>query len=129
RPRRRLRCPGAGRPRLPPAVGRRRLPALDRARRLARRARGGAHGRLPPAPGGAIEAHLATRDFSINAIAVPLAGGEAIDPFGGRGDLERRMVRAISPAVFEDDPLRLLRAVRLEDELGFRLEPGTERLV
>jgi len=82
-----------------------------------------------PLQGGSIEADLATRDFSINAIAVPLAGGEAIDPFGGRGDLERRMVRAISPAVFEDDPLRLLRAVRLEDELGFRLEPGTERLV
>jgi len=82
-----------------------------------------------PLQGGSIEADLATRDFSINAIAVPLAGGDPIDPFEGRRDLERRVVRAISPAVFEDDPLRLLRAVRLEDELGFRLDAGTERLV
>ncbi len=82
-----------------------------------------------PLQSGSIEADLGTRDFSINAIAVPLAGGEAIDPFGGRGDVERRVLRAISPAVFEDDPLRLLRAVRLEDELGFRLAPETERLV
>jgi Poly A polymerase head domain/Probable RNA and SrmB- binding site of polymerase A len=75
-----------------------------------------------------IEADLATRDFTVNAIAVPLAGGEAVDPFGGRGDLERRTLRAVSPAVFADDPLRLLRAVRLEDELGFALEAETERL-
>jgi tRNA nucleotidyltransferase/poly(A) polymerase len=82
-----------------------------------------------PLQGGSIEADLGTRDFSINAIAVPLAGGEPIDPHDGRGDLERRVVRAISPQVFDDDPLRLLRAVRLEDELGFRLDPDTETLV
>jgi tRNA nucleotidyltransferase/poly(A) polymerase len=76
-----------------------------------------------------IEEDLATRDFSINAIAEPLAGGEAADPFGGRRDLEGRVLRAVSPVVFEDDPLRLLRAVRLEDELDFRLDPETERLV
>ena len=76
-----------------------------------------------------IEADLATRDFTINAIARPLAGGDHVDPFGGRGDLAERVLRAVSASVFEDDPLRLLRAVRLEDELGFRLEPRTERLV
>jgi tRNA nucleotidyltransferase/poly(A) polymerase len=76
-----------------------------------------------------IEADLATRDFTINAIAEPLAGGEAVDPFGGRADLERRTLRAVSEHVFKDDPLRLLRAVRLEDELGFRLDAETERLV
>jgi len=76
-----------------------------------------------------IEDDLATRDFTINAIAVPLAGGEPVDPYGGRGDLERKIVRAVSPRVFEDDPLRLLRAVRLEDDLGFGLEPETEQLV
>jgi Poly A polymerase head domain len=76
---------------------------------------------------GAIEDDLATRDFTINAIAVPVAGGEAVDPFGGRGDLQAGVLRAVSPAIFDDDPLRLLRAVRLEDELGFTLEPETER--
>ena len=76
-----------------------------------------------------IEDDLATRDFTINAIAVPLGGGEAADPFGGRADLERRVLRAVSPSVFEDDPLRLLRAVRLEEELGLRLDAETEQLV
>jgi len=78
---------------------------------------------------GTIEEDLATRDFTINAIAVPLAGGEAVDPFAGRADLDARLIRVVSPAVFTDDPLRLMRAVRLEDELGFGLEPETERLV
>jgi hypothetical protein len=76
-----------------------------------------------------LEDDLATRDFTVNAIAVPLAGGEPVDPHRGLADLERRLLRAVSETVFADDPLRLLRAVRLEDELGFRLEPGTEALV
>jgi hypothetical protein len=76
-----------------------------------------------------IEADLASRDFTINAIAVPLAGGRPMDPFGGLGDLEGRVLRAVSPSIFEDDPLRLLRAVRLEDELGFRMDDETARLV
>jgi hypothetical protein len=77
----------------------------------------------------AIEDDLATRDFTINAIARPLTGGEAVDPFGGRGDLGKKRLRAVGEHVFRDDPLRLLRAVRLEDELDFRLDPETERLV
>ena len=80
-----------------------------------------------PLPG-RIHEDLATRDFTINAIARPLAGGEPLDPFGGRGDLERKTLRAVAPGIFRDDPLRLLRAVRLEDELGFRLDAETERL-
>jgi tRNA nucleotidyltransferase/poly(A) polymerase len=76
-----------------------------------------------------IEDDVATRDFTINAIAVPLAGGEEVDPHGGRADLAAKLIRAVSPAVFTDDPLRLLRAARLEDELGFVLEQETERLV
>jgi hypothetical protein len=78
---------------------------------------------------GTIEDDLATRDFTINAIAVPLAGGEPCDPYEGRADLRAGIVRAVSPRVFDDDPLRLLRAPRLEDELGFRLDPETEALV
>src|SRR5215468_4233107 len=49
---------------------------------------------------GTIEEDLATRDFTINAIAVPLAGGEAVDPFAGRADLAARLIRAVSPTVF-----------------------------
>jgi hypothetical protein len=76
-----------------------------------------------------IEADLATRDFTINAIARPLRGGGHVDPFGGLQDLERHVLRAVGSSIFQDDPLRLLRAVRLEDELGFRLDPETEQLV
>jgi tRNA nucleotidyltransferase/poly(A) polymerase len=78
---------------------------------------------------GGIQADLATRDFTINAIAVPVGGGEPVDPTGGRDDLELRVLRAVREEVFEDDPLRLLRAVRLEDELDFRLAPMTESLI
>jgi hypothetical protein len=78
---------------------------------------------------GTIEDDLGTRDFTINAIAQPVAGGDYVDPLGGRADLESRTLRAVSESVFEDDPLRLLRAVRLEDELGFALDEATEELV
>ena len=78
---------------------------------------------------GSIESDLARRDFTVNAIAVPVEGGEHVDPSGGREDLQLRLLRAVSETIFEDDPLRLLRAVRLEEELGFRLAPLTEELV
>jgi tRNA nucleotidyltransferase/poly(A) polymerase len=81
-----------------------------------------------PLPG-SVEDDLATRDFTINAIARALAGGEHVDPFHGREDLGARTLRAVRESVFEDDPLRLLRAVRLEDELDVRLDDETERLV
>jgi hypothetical protein len=81
-----------------------------------------------PLPNG-IDADLASRDFSLNAIAVRVGTGDERDPFEGRADLEAGVVRAVSDAVFEEDPLRLLRAVRLEDELGFRMDAETERLL
>jgi hypothetical protein len=80
-------------------------------------------------PLASIEDDLGTRDFTINAIAQPVAGGDYVDPLGGRADLESRTLRAVSESIFEDDPLRLLRAVRLEDELGFALDEPTEKLV
>jgi Poly A polymerase head domain len=76
-----------------------------------------------------IDADLASRDFTFNAIAFPVAGGEPRDPHGGRADLEAGVIRAVSDTAFQDDPLRLLRAVRLEDELGFRMDERTEALV
>jgi hypothetical protein len=78
---------------------------------------------------GGIEDDLGTRDFTVNAIAEPVGGGDPVDPFGGRRDLESRTLRAVWETIFDDDPLRLLRAARLEDELGFRLDPQTEALV
>ena len=75
--------------------------------------------------GGSIEADLAARDFTIGAVAVPLAVGGALDPHGGLADLERRVLRMVGPRSFEDDPLRLLRAARLAAELGLAIEPET----
>jgi hypothetical protein len=82
-----------------------------------------------PLHGETIDDDLATRDFTVNAMARPLEGGGLVDPLGGEADLEARRLRAVSPGIFEDDPLRLLRAVRLEDELGFRLDEETEKLL
>jgi hypothetical protein len=82
-----------------------------------------------PLHGETIDDDLATRDFAVNAMAQPLEGGGLVDPLGGEADLEARRLRAVSPGIFEDDPLRLLRAVRLEDELGFRLDEETEKLL
>jgi hypothetical protein len=82
-----------------------------------------------PLHGDTIEDDLATRDFTVNAMARPLEGGDLLDPLGGRADLEAGRLRAVSPGIVEDDPLRLLRAVRLEDELGLRLDEQTEALV
>jgi hypothetical protein len=81
-----------------------------------------------PLRGGSIEDDLAGRDFTVNAIARPVAGGEDVDPFGGRDDVAHGVLRAVSADVFDHDPLRLLRGVRLEDELGFRLDPRAEEL-
>jgi poly(A) polymerase len=78
---------------------------------------------------GSIEDDLATRDFTINAIAVPLAGGDPVDPFGGRRDLDEMTLRHVSETAFDDDPLRLLRAVRFVDQFGFELSEWTEQLI
>ncbi len=80
---------------------------------------------------GPIEADLATRDFTINAVAERAGSDETVDPFEGYADLEGRHLRAVKESVFQDDPLRLLRGPRLEDELpfGFRLVPETEALI
>ena len=81
-----------------------------------------------PLPNG-IAADLASRDFTFNAIAVRVGTGAPCDPHSGRADLAKGVIRAVSEMVFLDDPLRLLRAVRLEDELGFRMDERTEALL
>jgi poly(A) polymerase len=78
--------------------------------------------------GESIDADLAERDFTIGAVAVPLAGGELIDPFGGLADLERGILRAVGERSFDEDPLRLLRAPRLAADLRLEIDPGTVAL-
>jgi len=78
---------------------------------------------------GSIEDDLATRDFSINAIAERVGTGDVVDPYQGRRALAERVLQAVRETIFADDPLRLLRAVRLEDELGFALDAATEELL
>jgi len=75
--------------------------------------------------GDGIEADLADRDFTIGAVAVPLAGGEPLDPFGGIADLEAGRLRAVGEGSFVSDPLRLLRAARIAAELGLEIDPET----
>jgi len=76
-----------------------------------------------------IEEDLARRDFTINALAVDLSGKqkEFIDPFDGEKDLEKKTIRAVGKPEdrFEEDALRLLRAVRFSAQLGFSIEKET----
>jgi putative nucleotidyltransferase with HDIG domain len=80
------------------------------------------HGRtwqadLSPLRGGSIDADLRLRDFTVNAMAEPLAGGDVIDPLGGARDAADRVLRMTSAQAFADDPLRTLRLARMACEL------------
>jgi putative nucleotidyltransferase with HDIG domain len=82
-----------------------------------------------------LEADLRARDFTVNAIAVPVVPlvrdgtGRLVDPTGGVADLARRRLRLAGPGVLEADPLRALRGVRLAAELGFALDAGAKRAI
>ncbi|HKF82999.1 MAG TPA: hypothetical protein VKB23_08575 [Solirubrobacterales bacterium] len=88
-------------------------------------------GALPVvAPAGSIEADLRRRDFSVNAMAIPLAGEpRVIDPHGGRDDLAEGLLRVLHPRSFVDDPTRAIRAARYGSRFGFSLEPETFELL
>ncbi len=77
--------------------------------------------------GPSIEEDLGHRDFTINAMAYDKERRKILDPYGGRDDLLSKVVRAVGDPKerFREDPLRLLRAVRLAAELGFRIESKT----
>ncbi len=80
---------------------------------------------VEPLRGGSLEADLALRDFTVNAIAEPIAGGEPIDPLGGLGDLAARRLRMAGRGAFDEDPLRVLRLVRMAVELDMEPDPET----
>lgn len=89
--------------------------------------RPGALPRVEPAP---IEEDLGRRDFTINAMALELAPGtRLLDPFGGKADLEKRVVRMLHSGSPRDDPTRAFRAARYANRLGFRIETGTRKWI
>jgi tRNA nucleotidyltransferase (CCA-adding enzyme) len=88
-------------------------------------------GALPTVRIGArLEDDLARRDFTINAMAIPLHGDpELIDPFGGEADLATKQLRVLHPRSFVDDPTRAIRAARYASRFDFELEPETADLL
>jgi tRNA nucleotidyltransferase (CCA-adding enzyme) len=79
---------------------------------------------------GILEQDLFRRDFTINAMAVALAPGRfgaLVDPFGGRQDLQRRILRILHPRSFLDDPSRILRGVRFAQRFRCRFDAATAR--
>ena len=88
-------------------------------------------GALPEVESAPLNEDLGRRDFTVNAMALGLTGesfGCLHDPTNGRADLEAGLVRILHESSFQDDPTRLLRAIRYEARLGFAMDPDTERL-
>ena len=85
---------------------------------------------------GAFEDNLRSRDYTVDAMGLPIGRWNAgepmegiIDPLNGRADLARRTLRATGDGIFEDDPARMLRGVRLASQLAFHIEPETAGLI
>ena len=87
-------------------------------------------GALPEVRPASIGEDLARRDFTVNAMAYPLAdGAELLDPHGGVDDLRAGRIRVLHEGSFIDDPTRALRAARYAARFGFELDPGTASLL
>jgi tRNA nucleotidyltransferase (CCA-adding enzyme) len=87
-------------------------------------------GALPEVRPATLAEDLARRDFTINAMALPLQGRtELIDPHGGAADLDAGLLRVLHSDSFRDDPTRALRAARYAARFGFALEEETEALL
>jgi len=84
---------------------------------------------LSPIQGASVTADLSRRDFTVNAMALPLGGegefGPLIDPLAGQRDLDGGIIRACGPDVFRSDPVRILRAFRIAAQLAFTVEADT----
>ena len=89
-----------------------------------------ADSRKPAVEDGTLQDDLNRRDFTVNALAIPLNGpekGQVIDCFGGLQDMNDKLIRTpLDPDVtFSDDPLRMMRAVRFASQMGFSIVPET----
>ena len=99
---------------------------------MARRETYARPGALPRVSPGSIEEDLARRDFSINAMAVPVLKdtfGDLLDPLEGETDLRQRLVRVLTPRSFVDDATRILRAARYATRLDFAMDAQTEMMM
>jgi tRNA nucleotidyltransferase (CCA-adding enzyme) len=95
----------------------------------ARQERYAAPAKLPQVEAAGIGEDLRRRDFAVNAMALrlgPAGADDLLDPCGGQSDLAARLIRALHERSFDDDPTRIIRAVRFEQRLGFALEASTE---
>lgn len=79
--------------------------------------------------GSDIQEDMLNRDFTINAMAGRLSDGRLVDVTGGMEDLQRRIVRMVSPKAFQDDPVRMVRAFRMAAALNFRIEAETIKAI
>src|SRR5262252_8970317 len=70
-------------------------------------------------PEATVEEDLRRRDFTVNAMARRVGDTTLVDPHDGRGDLDRRLIRAVTPQSFAEDPLRIVRGLRFVSQLGF----------
>ena len=85
-------------------------------------------GALPEVSSGDLKDDLFRRDFTINALAISInqkSFGQLVDLFGGINDLRAQKIRVLHPISFQDDPTRILRAIRFEQRFQFRLEEQT----
>jgi tRNA nucleotidyltransferase (CCA-adding enzyme) len=76
-------------------------------------------------PEASVEEDMARRDFTVNAIARRLETGELVDPFGGQDDLAERVLRTVSEHSFAEDPLRIVRGLRLVSQLDLAPDEAT----
>jgi tRNA nucleotidyltransferase (CCA-adding enzyme) len=102
---------------------------LDPQRKIARVVFTGATVDFAQQEGDSLETDLHRRDFTANAIAYNPHTQEIIDPLQGYIDLQEHVLKMVSPANLEDDPLRLMRAYRQASQLGFTIEPNTQNAI
>ncbi len=80
-------------------------------------------------PNLSIDEALRRRDFTINAIALDVSTGEMIDPYNGREDLAKKILRVVDPRTFVEDPLRVFRGIQFVARFGLSVEPKTFELL